>query len=367
MTVMMPQILAVLFLLSAAKNAGAQQASSCPASGETIHAKSSGKYAFFLEPSSFGFPLLKQTIHAPPYFGSWRGNDFDDVIYEAFVATHIFIHNGVSVPDVQLGTCGGWSKVWTFTPFFRLRQLGSYSSPLRTPSFMPRFLSLQLLNVARYGKGYRPSNWTGGIRIWEMHFLFQHHSNGGPKCLFVEDQIVNDRCFANIPPAQRTVDTSGSFSTDFAEVRGSLLQGHVGDNGLLEHSWTATAAAEFHSRWLVFLPGYIQREQMSVYGPYRIKLGGEYQHVAFTNFKWVSGATAQYIFYEHKPNVDASPITFETSTALISDDISHFWRGWGVRLRYYQGQDYYNLFFFRDIRRLFVEVVIDPRSQHLLR
>ncbi len=327
------------------------------------HAKAVGRYAFFLDRSTISYPVIKRTIHAPAYYDQLTDNDFGDVAFEAYVAPQIFIHNGVSVEDVQEGTCGGWSKVWTFSPIFELRQFGGFSSPLRSPSFMPRLLSLQLLNIARFD--HRIGNWRGGIRIWEMQFLLQHHSNGGPGCLFREDSVVDDECVADIPSDQRVVDTTGSFSTDFARVSGAWLRGRIDGTGTLVRGLTLGAAVELHSRWLVFLPGYISREQQSIYGPYRAEASAEYQQLALRKFKWVSKATGRYIFYERKPSPDASPVVLDLETSLVSDDPSTFWRGWGLQLRYYQGQDYYNLFFFRDIRRLFLGVVIDPMSQHL--
>lgn len=359
-------VLAVLSLLGAAAT---------PASAE--------KYEFFLE-RSFFFPgptiFSNKVLHAPAYYTPELAKaDDGEVQFEAQPAPHLFFLNQLDGDDIHFGTSRGEgadrlsSRRWTasFVFMVRLRQLGGFSSPLRNPSFMPRF-ALQWLRVQR-SKKVNEGDWEGRIQVdGPTIVLWGHHSNGGAGCLFKEDVEMENECVSAIPPELRTVNTrNGSFSTDYVRLSYHWLVGQIGKPKNLDQAltWSVTLGAGLELNPPGWGPGAISEDLRRIYGPQRFRLESELQFLAAIGQVPMSVAISpsyEYIRYDEKPSARATPHRFIVDVTATNQRRG-FLRGWGVAARFYRGQDFNNLLFIRDIQRFQLGIVVDTASRSFLK
>ena len=348
-----------------------------------------GRRAFFLERSFFFvWHPERSVLAAPPYYTEEdRKRDDDQIMFEALPAPHLFLQNRLAFDDLKCGTRGdsscptkpatlpkflggrtlpkflGDRSVISFTFMSRLRQLGGFSSPLRNPSFMPRF-SFQRLSVTNAGNGDFDSK--KAIKVFGPQLvLWGHHSNGGAGCLFVEDDEPD--CTDALPPERRTVNTrNGSFSTNYVKLAYFFQKGWPDRDAdkWMRKSWTLGAWVELNpGGWG---PGALGPGQRAIYGPRRYGASLELQHqVGKSRAPWnVSlNPTYEYIQFDDKPAAASSPHRWIVDLTAVKEDGA--FKGWGLAVRFYQGQDFYNLLFVRDVRRLQVGLVVDQNSRLL--
>jgi hypothetical protein len=331
-----------------------------------------GRRQFFLERSFFFLGTFdKQVLSAPDYYSEEdRLRDDEKVMFEAQPAPHLFWVNELTRDDLLNGTSSKWPKAlggrWgiSFTFLARLRQLGGFSSPLRNPSFMPR-ISVQRLSVTRKEPGhFLKDNW---IKVFGPQVVvWGHHSNGGAGCLFLEDVEIDDQCVSDIPAEQRRVNTrNGSFSTNYVRLGYAFLKGWPDTNGkFIRKSWTLGAWVELNPKG--WGPGALEDAQRTIYGPERVGVMAAFEHRARL-LSWDVNLglspSYEYIRYDKKPSPDASPHRVIVDATAVKD--SGRFRGWGLAVRFYQGQDFNNLLFIRDIRRIQVGLAIDPQIRDL--
>jgi hypothetical protein len=147
-------------------------------------------------------------------------------MYEARPALHIFVGGSTdSLYSTVLAPKGGWGRgsMWVITPMFRIRQMRGdvvESSPVRTPSFMPRIVLWQTLRARRLGSlsGRTILGVTHGPRL-----AFSHYSNGQAGCFLFSERKepdphdpkkLNCRRVDSLPPAADSLNVvDGSFST----------------------------------------------------------------------------------------------------------------------------------------------------------
>jgi hypothetical protein len=335
-------------------------------------AESQGRRHYFLERSFFFLGHFDQQLRSAPgyYSEADRARDDDEVMFEAIPAPHLFFLNQLGREHLQFGTDkkaepDAHGPAWevSFVFLVRLRQHGGFSSPLRNPSFMPRF-TVQRLSVRRKKPGdFAEGNW---IKVFgPLVVPWGHHSNGGSGCLFLEDD-VNADCADPLPPEQRRVNTqNGSFSTNYVRLGYGFEQDWPDRNeSFVRKGWSAMAWVELNpKKWG---PGALDDAQRRIYGPERIgvSLKGELRTKLFKwDVNWALNPQYEYIHYDLKPAPGASPHRFIVDLTGVKD--SGRFRGWGLAARFYQGQDFYNLLFIRDIRRVQIGLVVDPQVRTL--
>jgi hypothetical protein len=342
-----------------------------------------GPRHFFLERSYFWFANVhKGVLAAPPYYGeAERERDDSEILFEAQPDPHLLLVNKLETIDLRDGTrpppvagvppgrpprlplALGERWVVSFAFNMRLRQLGGFSSPLRSPSFMPRF-TLQRLSITRKEPGhFLGDNW---IKVFGPQvILWGHHSNGGQGCLSLEE--VPPDCDAPIPPEERTVNTqNGSFSTNYVRLGYFFLKGWPDEvsGKWLRRSWTLGGWVELNPR--SWGPGSIPESQRRIYGPTRFAVTGEWQQqftLGKTPWNFALNPTYEYIKFERRPSSASSSHRVVVDLSAVKD--KGRFRGWGLAARYYQGQDFNNLLFVRDIRRVQIGLVVDAQTRRL--
>jgi len=348
-----------------------------------------GPRYFFFERSFFWFAQLdKEVLAAPAYYGeAERERDDGSILFEAQVDPQLLLVNQLKTLDLKFGTrpspdtgegAGPARRSWlpqvfgdrwvvSFAFKMRLRQLGGFSSPLHNPSFMPKF-TLQRLSVTRKRAGDFLSDDSIGVN-WIKVFgpeivLWGHHSNGGSGCLSLEEQAPD--CDSAVPPEQRTVNTqNGSFSTDYVRLGYHFLKGRPDASGRwFRRSFSVGGWVELNpSHWG---PGSIPPGQRAIYGPTRLGVITELQQqfkLRGNHWNASLNPSYEYIKFDHKPAPDSSPHRFIVDLSAVKDEGKL--RGWGLALRFYQGQDFNNLLFIRDIRRVQFGLVVDQQTRRL--
>jgi hypothetical protein len=346
-----------------------------------------GPRYFFLERSYFWFANLdKEVLAAPSYYGeAERRRDDGDILFEAQPDPHLMLVNKLALLDLRDGTrppalhgqppekkpflpqVFGDRWVVSFSFKMRLRQLGGFSSPLRSPSFMPK-LTFQRLSITRKKEGsFTPDNW---IKVFGPQIIaWGHHSNGGAGCLSLEE--IAPECSSAVPPERRTVNTqNGSFSTNYLRLGYFFLKGRSdgereGEGGnWLDRSWSLGCWVELNPK--SWGPGSIPEGQRALYGPARFGVTAELQRqfkLRKTPWNASLNPTYEYITFDHRPAPGSSPHRVVVDLSAVKDRGKL--RGWGLAVRYYQGQDFNNLLFVRDIRRVQIGLVVDQQTRRL--
>lgn len=327
--------------------------------------------AFYLDRShvTLEYGSVERVTSQPLYYDSIFDPRVDELLIEARAALNLFVINTLTPAKL---TYGGRAWVIAVTPVLHGRILRGFSQPLRSPSFLVKATG-QYYWARKLGApgdpASRPTLLTTLTGVWG------HHSNGASGCLFIEEVVQNGDCEApaGVPAADLTVDPDGSFSTNYLSAALSVarLRFHRGDNGdnpepadghIHEHA-SATIRYEVHPENLSYLflfSGGAEGPFRDLYGAHRLGIEAVYEgelDVAGIDGRFAARGGWQRIFRDQVPAPDASSNTWSAELAYRLD--GGFGRGWGPVLRYYKGQDYYNLFFVRDVERLQVGIEID--------
>ena len=309
--------------------------------------------------------------------------------FEAHIAPHLIFFQDFSdlIEIERVGSAfrltrpgKGSAKSFSATPAVRLRMFQSQSSPVRTPSFMPRVNFQWLWATGRQqavdglsrltssdrtfdGRPWLPSlAWaldegnSVRISVHEWHGSLGHHSNGQDDCFF--DSALPDNRTVCVLPADTRISsgdinrTTGNFSTNFlrggynyrrslvvrddtsclAECGGPTFRAksHVGWGGELE--WhpallSDSRIAPYYGRWKAEA-----RTELAWRDPSTPSCGSRFDVRA--SVKWVGRVAG---------NVPGLAWTAQATCYPTPRG------GWGVFARYYRGQDYYNLGFLERI------------------
>ncbi|MGQ0815604.1 MAG: hypothetical protein ACT4O1_14305 [Gemmatimonadota bacterium] len=258
-------------------------------------------------------------------------------------------------------TDAAWS--FSMSPMVRLRMYAEASNPVRTPSYMPHFV-YQRFWLRNHSTEVDPDDRVNGpYSALVTQLRLSHHSNGQDGCLYTTQIKVtvpgeDDPVCVFMPGAGADAATinlkDGSFSTNFLRARAFYRY-----FGLSDHPSTAAdhvrrtayvgAGVEAHrGPVLNSLPGKISDEQAELYGSWRWQLhAGGGLRTGYPRDGWLFDFT-----FEHAPNADASIPSWSTSLE-IARTFEHL-EGWGVYVRGFYGQDFYNLRFAQKIKRFHV-------------
>jgi len=281
-----------------------------------------------------------------------------DIIFEGQIAPRIIIVDSIgrATRNVLLEMKPpSWGYQVSTTPMVRLRMFDQTSNPVRTPSYMPK-ATVQFARFRNLSKGTDTDSEEfnrGPIEMWLVDTIpFGHHSNGQDGCLFTS-QTRNEEgeCVVVAPTPEPIVNKKdGSFSTNYIQAMLFYGRMHLDSSG--------ASAGEFATRWdwrvgagMQFNPegyvgGSIKPELSELYGPTRVLLS------ALTSRRdlWRCGrfAAEAHFQYMTTPPPDVSNLITQLEGACHPRN----WGGAGVFVRFYHGQDYYNLGFAESITRV---------------
>ena len=256
------------------------------------------------------------------------------------------------------------------TPAVRIRMLRDISAPVRTPSYMPR-VNAQFL-WTRGLKDCDPSRSKTGCRasmqletvpsavadeartlvavprvsIWEAHVIIGHHSNGQDGCLLTtqtRDPVSNECAPLATPTAETINRIDGSFSTNYVRTGINYSRNWMEANLEATREARLRVEVEYHPR------AWIDDEIEEVYGRTRLIGAAAYatRHVRFCQRRFEGSASLTW-------NPGVVETVTEWSSSVQASCFPFRNGGWGFFVRYYRGQDYYNLGFLDEISRLHI-------------
>ncbi|MGQ0765078.1 MAG: hypothetical protein ACT4OZ_05355 [Gemmatimonadota bacterium] len=283
---------------------------------------------------------------------------YRDLIFEAQIAPPLFLFQNTprTVAMIHDTSRFNWltSVSLSFSPMLRLRMLNEPSSPVRTPSFMPR-LDFQIFQFRRTERGAGMDE-TEVVRmpVWlrSLHFTLGHHSNGQDGCLFTDETKINGKCRepAVIPQNREVNFVDGSFSTNYLRTAVEGARIWLDDNQRLRRQLAGSIAWEAHT---TKGPGGVSERLRPLLGPQRLRLGAEFTQRTGSPDGLLRVDTSAEIFHSRWPGIPRSIVSARAEWTF--DRVG----GWGAMLRFYRGQDYYNLGFSRSLGELQFGIVFD--------
>ncbi len=268
-----------------------------------------------------------------------RNTTFEADIVPNFVVRQTFVD---TITDEHQQPDSEWRFAWSVSgvPMVKIRMfINETSSPVRTPSYMPKVtgqLFLFHLHPRR-------------VHLWSVMGTVGHHSNGQAGCLFETSfRDENDECtppVEGVSAATRINKENGSFSTNYLQLGGRYrwirLESRAAAAAVRESDMDVTVGLDLEVNPESFG---IDPDLRSIYGGTRItaSFAAAKRRVGFC--ERLEGKGSFKFIHDHPSTVPAVAQTYE-GTCLFRET------GWGLFGRYYQGQDYYNLGFLDDVKR----------------
>jgi hypothetical protein len=248
-----------------------------------------------------------------------------------------------------------WGWQLSATPMVRLRIFKEESSPVRTPSYMPKATAqiARFRNLSRADQSDEEEFSKGPVAIWLLDAVpFGHHSNGQNGCLFTsETPEAVGTCIESARPQLRAVNKiNGSFSTNYIEAMVHYGRMYLDAERAPETEyatrWEWRGGAGFQINPKGYLFGSIDDELAAIYGPTRVLF--EAMVAKRDGGRCVRAEADIRVQYIHGVPVGLPALTTKAEAACLP----RHWGGTGVFVRFYRGQDYYNLGFADAITRL---------------
>jgi hypothetical protein len=246
------------------------------------------------------------------------------------------------------------------TPAVRIRMLRDVSAPVRTPSYMPRAnvqgFWVRGLKDCGGQRRERPADCATlesalrnlpRVTVWEGHIMIGHHSNGQDGCLSVEQRRTDDGlgdCFPIVVPTAETINRrNGSFSTNYLRFGGNYSKNWLDQNLWSVHELSVLAEFEYHPR------AWVDENMVDLYGRSRLNTGVSYsrRELGFCRKRFTAMTHVTW-----NPTV-ADGVPSLSSTSQVSCFMTPN-GGWGLFVRLYSGQDYYNVGFLDGIARVHI-------------
>jgi hypothetical protein len=326
---------------------------------------------FFQFEKSYAAAGTPNVIGAPGYYAAQAE---PKLLAEAQFLARFPLYRGLRFQEVQDGTGRGFNLY--LTTQFRLRGLDVQSGPVRSPSFMPRF-------VGQYLWAYVPDTSDGTRRrVAAVYATLGHHSNGGDGCTFADEVAdAEDRCVSTLPPgtpaSQREIRIrNGNFSTNYLEVGAAYRVGRVLDDPDLHWVWAVDGAlsVQYHHRVDFPLPGGAEPAFGALYGTVRPRLDVSAHRLVGTWMATRFWASGEYFSPDESRYPGALDYRLETELLVqfpYRSNQPNVWRRVagivGLGVRYVRGQDFYNTQFVRDIENVQLVLVMDPWSPWIVR
>ena len=281
----------------------------------------------------------------------------EDTVFEADIMPHLVAYQNFSdLVDISAQTArAGQRGVKRFafsasgTPAVRIRMFESVSNPVRTPSYMPRgnFQLIWARNVDAVVTQALTGRTPGAneVTLWEAHAIIGHHSNGQDGCFFLDEARIDEECVIVTPvEGEREVNKKdGSFSTNYVRVGMNYRRNILDDQLVAKREWGFRGDIEYHPR------SWVDQQMVDLYG--RTRLGLE-ATIASREWSWcpkrVEATGGVMGIIGHPDSV--WPVVVKAQFTCFPTPQG----GWGVFVRYYGGQDYYNLGLLDNIQRVHV-------------
>lgn len=305
------------------------------------------------------------------------------LFFEAQIAPHLYLWNGLfrlenpgdavdtlvrgdgcaQDPDKESCIAHSWHWVNAFsvTPQVRLRMVfnsdttDNHSSPVRPPSFMPRF-DYQAFFYKRPLKGPTwAESWgsaAAGVWLVSPSVAIGHHSNGQEHCRFDPTGRTKDpnECAPWDGDLGKVNFRSGDFSTNYLIERLHVAWIDLDDYDFERRRYVAGLILEQNPRNFLGGSG-LNDQEYALYGPWRLGLhlewssneGWDARGMSSTGAgQWtVSGEAHKYL------GVGNGVAGYRTSVEVRRTFDRLF--GLGLFARFFSGQDYLNLLFVRTI------------------
>lgn len=278
-----------------------------------------------------------------------------DLVFEGQIAPRVIIID--SIADAAGRVLGGgshWGYQLSTTPMVKLRMFDETSAPVRTPSYMPKgtIQVVRMRNLSPADEDDETELYKGPVEMWLIDAIpFGHHSNGQNGCLFNEQTRNADGDCVNVtgtlPLTVNKID--GSFSTNYVEVLAFYGRMHLAsrpDAPEYATAWEWRAGGGVQLNPSGFLGGGIDDELAVMYGQTRVLMEAM---SARRDFSWCGRAEGhvqlQYIR-------DAPAGIPSVTTSAEGSCLPKQWGGTGLFVRFFRGQDYYNLGFAESITRV---------------
>ena len=244
------------------------------------------------------------------------------------------------------------------TPRVRLRMFNARSAPVRTPSYMPKG---SFTEIFLRGERLASANHQARVGLWALQATVGHHSNGHDGCLFTTDELIDGEC-VGAPDLSKINKTDGSFSTNFVRIGGRYRREWLRDITSAEQQEVCRDPAkrdqcfeeqigvrEYTIGFDVQQHFHTDERVKPFYGTTRFELSFS----GAVRFKRVCQSRARAtatLYYVGAPPDGVGPLAFQGEGACTFTDEG----GWGAFVRFYTGQDYYNLGFADSITRFMV-------------
>ena len=326
--------LSCVLLLIASVTASAQDTASTPRNERTT-VTNPGAIVPFLEGTDIFFSLREDTVFEAdimPHLIAYQ--NFDDVLD---INAQRSRARGGKVKQFAVAISG--------TPGVRLRMFESVSRPVRTPSYMPRgdFQFIWARNVAPFVQEVTGRPTDNQVSIWEGHAVIGHHSNGQDGCFWQDEERIDEVCVSVAPiEGDREVNKhDGSFSTNYVRFGMNYSRNILDENLWARREWGFKADFEHHPR------AWVDDQMVDIYGRTRFKFGG---NIASREVAWcpkrIEGTGGLEAIVGHPDSV--WPVAVMAQFTCFPTPRG----GWGFFVRYYGGQDYYNLGLLDNIQRV---------------
>ncbi len=310
-------------------------------------------------------PTVYPIFHYPPIefleknyiFNSipWPGppGERAPLLFEAWIFPHFFLYENLG-RRLDSGEPGlAFSVPFTFGQ--QLRMLNARSSPVRMPSYMPRF-ELQAFYVMPPSEQDRVLRLVLGKRppfdLFNISFGLNHLSNGQEGCRYFDeagDCLPRPVSSDTAHLSEKLNRSSADFSVNFLTLEFNWKHGVLDDAGFVARSmW-------YGLRFLYapqhFGPGSADEEVYSLWGPTRIR--GLAEYVQGSSYGQLNAQLGVELIGGTGKNVSPYRLWLEVAWTLREHS------GVGIFTRFYSGQDYYNAFFVDTINILQFGIVID--------
>jgi len=271
-----------------------------------------------------------------------------DVVFEADIFPHLFVYQDFAdIVDLDRRDPRGRRRpavVISGTPAVRLRMFEEVSRPVRTPSYMPRG-NVQFIWAGNLPEAIASLSQRQRSDVWllEAHAIVGHHSNGQKGCLYADERRDGEAC-VRVDGLPRVVNREdGSFSTNFVRTGLHIRFNALDDTGWAFREWGAHVGVEHHPA------GWVDEGIVDLYGRTRIQTGGAWamRDGPGCGKRLELAGSTQFII--GAPD-QVWPVALTAQVSCLP-----FRRGgWGFFVRYYGGQDYYNIGFLENIQRVHV-------------
>lgn len=260
------------------------------------------------------------------------------VVFEASIQPHLVVVDNLeerwTVCEKSPAACRLAFRI-SATPGVRLRMfLQEPSSPVRTPSYMPR-VTFQWLWLA--------SADSNRVRVYGVQATVGHHSNGQAECLATDPVGI---CVEHRTDVSRyeVIRTSGSFSTNFIRLAAWYRPTRVFSTGE-RANYTVGATYEAHPKGFLGGSG-ISGLLAEEYGRHRVGVNATGNWGLNDNGAHIEGRASVTYLAGATRRVPRDATELQVSWFPGRSD-------WGVFVDYYRGQDYYNAGFADSVQRVF--------------